>query len=271
MTILKIRSLLSLVAEHDDVEAIGWCGSLPEQLLPGESDVDIFLLCRHIPPADTRAELYRAGGLEFGAERLNVCEGGFWGTGDLFLLDGVDVMLMYFQTSEVEEYLNEVLAGRHLDSVHGCYPAGRCATYLQMTVISDKLGRLAAIKEKLAVYPEELSRRLTEHHLHRAVDDEDFGRVRSRKDVLFYHQVLEQALDHFLQALFALNRAYFPSRKRSQQYTQTFSLAPADCYQRLLRVIQGSTHPETIEESVEEWYRLVGELRQLARGSLRTE
>lgn len=271
MTIAKIKRLLSLVVEHDEVEAIGWCGSLPPQLLPGESDVDIFLLCRRIPPADARAELYRASGLEFGAERLNVCNGGFWGTGDVFLLDGVDVMLMYFLTSEVDEYLDEVLAGRHLDSVHGCYPVGRCATYLQMTVISDKLERLSAIKKKLAVYPDELARRLTAHHLRRALDDEDLGRVRLRKDVLFFHQVLEQALDHFLQALFAQNRTYFPSRKRSLQYLQAFDQAPANCYQRLLSVIQGSTRPETVEASVAEWYRLVSELQQIAESSLRSE
>ncbi len=43
-------------------------------------------------------------------------------------------------------------------------------------------------------------------------------RVVLRKEVLFYHQVLENSLDHLLQALYALNHMYFPRRKRIEEY-----------------------------------------------------
>jgi hypothetical protein len=173
---------------------------------------------------------------------MNVCEGGDWGTGDIFIIDGVETMLMYFRTDETLEYINDVLEGKHLDSVKRFYPIGRCATLKDINVIYDESGALCAIKEKLLVYPDKLKEKMINFHLGRTKDEEGFGRSLLRKDVLFYHQVLEHAIDHYLQMLFAVNKTYFPSRKRTKQYIDSFELKPKDCYKRLLEVIRlGST------------------------------
>lgn len=49
---------------------------------------------------------------------------------------------------------------------------------------------------------------------------DNLSRLVLRKEVLFYHQVLEKSLDHLLQALYALNCTYFPSWKRKEEYIQ---------------------------------------------------
>ena len=51
-------------------------------------------------------------------------------------------------------------------------------------------------------------------------------------------QVLENSLDHLLQALYALNHTYFPSRKRIEVYIQMFENKPGNCYDRLLRILE---------------------------------
>ena len=76
---------------------------------------------------------------------------------------------------------------------------------------------------------------------------------------------MEEALDHLLQALFALNNTYFPSRKRMQQYIEKFEIKPQDCYSRLLAIVEESVHEETIEQSVMHLRQLTEEVKSLSR------
>lgn len=80
---------------------------------------------------------------------------------------------------------------------------------------------------------------------------------------MFYHQVSENALDHFLQALFAVNDTYFPSRKRSEQYIKAFKNKPNDCYERICNIIKNSVSSQTIEESINELRSITKELIQI--------
>lgn len=93
------------------------------------------------------------------------------------------------------------------------------------------------------------------------LDEEDLGRTLLRKEVLFYHQVLEESLDHLLQALFAMNDTYFPSRKRMQQYLEKFTNKPENCYARLSQMIEDGAKEETIEKSIAELRSLVEDMK----------
>jgi hypothetical protein len=115
----------------------------------------------------------------------------------------------------------------------------------------------------LADYPEELQLKVAGYHL-RALDDmEDLERAVARKDVFFFHFAMDLALDHFLQAIFALNKEYFPSRKRSEIYLQSFKVKPADCEQRLHQIITLGGSAETMEQSYKLWNDIVCDLMQL--------
>ena len=74
---------------------------------------------------------------------------------------------------------------------------------------------------------------------------------------------LEEFLDHFLQALYAKNDCYFPSRKRTEKAIAEFKKKPADCYERLLKIVQLASKEETIEASVTELRKLGNELKEI--------
>jgi hypothetical protein len=82
--------------------------------------------------------------------------------------------------------------------------------------------------------------------------------------VFFFHFALDLALDHFLQALFALNREYFPSRKRSEMYLHGFSIKPSECEKRLRQVVALGADPKQLERSYEIWNRLIHDVNMLA-------
>jgi hypothetical protein len=257
----KITKLLDEVSSIKEIRAIGQTGDINIVPKAGESDIDIFLLGDKIPSYEYRKAVYDKNSTLFEKCIMNVCEGGDWGTGDIFIIDGVEAMLMYFSTDETLKYVNDILEGKHLDSIKGFYPVGRCATLKNINVIYDELGILGSLKEKLLIYPDELKKELVGFHLSRTKDEEGFGRALLRKDVLFYHQVLEVSIDHYLQALYAVNKTYFPSRKRTKQYIDSFEIKPENCYERLLEVIKFGSSPDSIEKSYSEWCRLVSDLK----------
>ncbi|MDD7643442.1 MAG: hypothetical protein PUK75_13425 [bacterium] len=82
-------------------------------------------------------------------------------------------------------------------------------------------------------------------------------------EVLFYHQVVEEFLDHFLQALYAKNRRYLPSRKRTDSAIAAFELKPQNCYERLLQIVRLGSNENTIDDSIEELRKLCKELKEL--------
>jgi len=107
---------------------------------------------------------------------------------------------------------------------------------------------------------------LIKYHLEKLKDREDLERAAGRKDVLFYHFAFEIAMDHFLQALFAINRTFFPSRKRTHEYIVRFDRKPANCYERLLEAIRTGAGPDGLAEAYAVWDGLVLDLLSLAEG-----
>lgn len=256
----KVNRLLGEVSSIPEVKAIGQTGNINIEPKAGESDIDIFVLCDRIPDFNCRKNAYDKNSILFSECRMNVCEGGVWGTGDIFTVDGVETMLMYFTINETLDYIDDILSGKYPDKIDGFYPVGRCSTFLNINILHDENGILALLKEKLKQYPVSLKDKMVEYHLGKCIDKEDFNRAVRRKDVLFYHMVLENSLDHYLQTLFAVNDTFFPSRKRMKQYLDSFDTVPANCYDRLLKVIRLGSSPEGIGESFYEWSALVAEL-----------
>lgn len=259
----KIQRLLDNVANLEVIRAIGQTGDINLIPKPGEGDIDIFVFGDKVPAYEERKVVYDNNSSLFEECYMNVCEGGVWGTGDVFIIDGVETMLMYFSTNETLKYINEILDGKHLNRDDGFYPIGRCATLKTINVIYDEVKTLEGIKEKLSTYPDKLRKEMINFHIGRINNEEDFGRALLRKDVLFYHQVFEDSLDHYLQGLYAVNKTYYPSRKRTKQYIDSFQIKPENCYERLLKVIRLGGAPEDIEKSYSEWCELVNDLKDI--------
>lgn len=88
-----------------------------------------------------------------------------------------------------------------------------------------------------------------ENEISQVLDEEDLGRANLHHEVLFFHQVLENALDHLLQALYAVNYCYFPSRKRTMTAIDTFKLKLDSCNNRLRKMVLNGATEETIIRS----------------------
>lgn len=246
------------------VQSIGRSGGRPLPASPADGDIDVFLYCDAVPSRQERAKALVELAGELDDVSVGVFSGGHWGDGDFVRIHGIETWLMYFTMAEAAAEVEDVLNGKHPDKTDGnYYPTGRCAMYLRMDLLCDRTGFLKALRNRLSMYPESLSQGITTYHMGALGDAEDLERAFARKDVLFYHFALDIALDHFLQALFAMNRVFFPSRKRSMEFIQAFSVKPENCEERLLEVLRLGGVPDGIGLSYQMWQALVQGLKEL--------
>lgn len=256
--------LVSEISKIPEVQSMGISRSKLPLPKAGEGDIDLFIYCSMIPELDKRREVMAQLESLLGKPEINALHGGHWGEGDFALINGVDTWMMYFTLDETMDELESILRGEQPDKLDNYYyPLGRCSMFARMDILYDRDGFLKTVKERLKVYPDKLAEILIKHHLEELEDTEDLERAASRKDVLFYHFALDIAVDHFLQALFALNRVYFPSRKRSLEFIETFEIRPVNCGERLLEVISLGGSQESIGRSHKAWSILVNELRKI--------
>lgn len=258
------HALIERIAIIPDVQSIGRSGGRALPASPADGDIDVFIYCGAIPQEEARRAALNAMGAALADVKIGAFAGGRWGTGDFAAIGGIETWLMYMTTPEATAEVDSILAGRELDKQnYYFYPTGRLGMLLGMEILCDKTGYLQAIKERLAVYPEELSKKLTEYHLGKLADTEDIERAVARRDVLFYHFALDLALDHFLQTLFAMNRVYFPSRKRSLEYIAKFQIKPENCEARLLEAVRLGGMAEEMGQSYLRFKELVGGIQAL--------
>lgn len=256
--------LINTVRDINGVLSIGKSGgeNIPAQ---NESDIDIFIFCSQIPDAKTRKESLSKLDSAISNMKISETGGTFWGVCDFITLNDTEICLMYFTISDMDNEIESVLNGSRLERENEYfYPTGRCATFLSMYILYDKNGYITSVKEKLSEYPASLSEKLYNYHIGKMNNEEDFERAVTRQEVVFYHSVLENSIDHFLQALFALNKCFLPSRKRTLQFIECFRYKPLNCSERLLKVIEFGSSAKTLAQSYDIWFALCKEFSNMA-------
>ena len=257
-----VKKLINALAHHHSIRAVGMSGGERPFPEPGEGDIDLFVYCTEIPAGIERQEMLMSLREEVEQFEIGQFESGHWGQGDCLSIAGVETWLLYFTVAEARLELEAILSGNYLGRLDSYYyPMGRCAMWKTMRALYDPDGVLQSFRQRLAEYPQALAQAVIDHHLKALEDAEDLERAVRRKDVFFFHFALDLALDHFLQALFARNREYFPSRKRSENYLQNFKIKPAECEQRLHQVFALGGRAETLEQSYEVWNCLIHDLK----------
>ena len=257
------EKLVSAISQSQKVIGIGQTGDLNPKLVPGFSDIDLFVLCVSIPTKEERLEIYKMLEGDYSTLTMEVCSGGLWGHGDIFTSNDIEVMPMYFLIEEMEKYIDDTLNGYHIQKAGRFYPTGRLASVDTIHVLYEVGMAWTKLIKKVKEYPAPLFDKLYEYHISRVLDEEDLGRAVLRKEVLFYHQVLEESIDHLLQALYAVNHKYFPSRKRTQLSIDSMETKPYDCYNRLIKIIINGSKSETMEESVGDLSNITAELIEI--------
>lgn len=260
---VAFSGLIKVVSLLPEVLSIGQSGN-GELPVKDERDVDVFVFCSRVPDETIRAETLAVLGPELEQMEIGAIHSPHWGEGDCLTLLGMEVWLMYFDAEAQRKYALAVLEGRHPDKVDNYfYPTGRLSTIAGMKPLMDRNGWLASMKSLVKTYPDSLSSTLAARHLEALRDTEDLERAVGRGDALFYHFALDLALDHFLQALFALNHTYFPSRKRSLAIAAGFQKKPDRLDERLHMVLLQGGNPAQLRRSFEDWMALAGDLERL--------
>lgn len=254
--------LVTMLSINDDILGIGQTGDINAPLIPWKSDIDLFVICNSVPNRQERLSRYQQLISDCDSLEMEVCGGGVWGYGDIFVCDNIEVMPMYFTRVEMEGYLHEVLDGQHLEKEGRFYPIGRLASIESLHVLYEKNAVWTTIIDMVKAHPQELFRRWYVSESSQMIDEEDLGRAELRHEVLFYHQVIENFLDHFLQALYAKNNCYFPSRKRTEAAIASFSSKPENCLTRLMRIVELGAKSDTIDQSIAELRAIAAELDQ---------
>lgn len=262
-----LDSLIGSINTMKEVQSIGISGSKTPLPKAGEGDIDVFIYCDVIPKFEKRQDIVNQLGDLLQEGKINVFEGGHWGNGDFVLINGVETWLMYFTINESLNDIESILNGDYPDKLDNYYyPIGRCAMLKDINVLNDKNGFLYSLKKRLSEYPDKLAKVLIQYHLDELGDLEDLERAVTRKDVLFYHFAIDIAIDHFLQALFAINKTYFPSRKRTINFIKNFNIKPERCDKILLDVVRLGACSESINRSYELWSNMVDEMRKIYKG-----
>lgn len=262
-----LSKLINTIVSNEAIRAVGASGGDRPYPEPGEGDIDLFIYCTEIPVRSQRLELLMSLGDEIGQVEIGRLESGHFGQGDCVMAAGVETWLLYFTLTDARVELEAILDGQYLGRLDSYYyPMGRLAMWKTMRVLYDPDGFLQSFKYRLNEYPQKLASAVVSHHLEALADVEDLERAVGRKDVLFFHFALDLTLDHFLQAVFALNREYFPSRKRSELYLQGFKVKPLKCEERLRQVLALGGNAETLDESYKIWNSLVRDLEGLCNG-----
>ncbi len=259
----EFDTLLQTIKQLPTLRAIGKTGGkeLPND---GYSDIDLFLFCEKIPALEVRAVHYSLFPRGVNVAEFGSSEHPHWGLVDSVLIGEQEVYLMYFTQSAFTASIDAILRGERTEREENYfYPTGRLASILGMHAFYDPEEYLAEIETRISVYPDALRTAILSRCLPKIDDEEDFMRAIRRKDVLFYHSTLDLALDHFLQALFALNRVYFPSRKRSLEFIREFAIKPENCETKLERVVALGASADTLMASYETWQSLCRELENL--------
>ncbi|BBF41938.1 hypothetical protein lbkm_0618 [Lachnospiraceae bacterium KM106-2] len=265
MSVLALKDeLVTILASCDKMKGIGQTGSLDARLVPGKSDIDLFVLCSEIPTQEERQACYAMLQSADFTVQMELCNGGQWGYGDVIVTEGIAIMPMYFTITEMQEYLEEVLECKHLEKDGRFYPVGRLASVSTINVLYEENDTWTILKNMVNRKSRSFFQTWFENEMRQALDEEDLGRAELRKEVLFFHQVLENALDHLLQALYAMNECYFPSRKRTKLAIDTFDIKPDQCYKRLMKMILNGASEDTMDKAIEDLHNMTQEIYDLA-------
>lgn len=256
----SFQSLVGALSRLDCVRAIGKTGgaALPTD---GFSDIDLFVFCEWLPTREERTAVYIALSGSCSVAKFGETEHPHWGLVDSLLFGEQEVYPMFFSKDAFADSIRSILRGERIErEANYFYPTGRCASILGMHTLFDPDAFLAKLKQVCEQYPYSLRSAILNAMLPKLDDEEDFQRAIRRGDVLFFHSTLDLALDAFLQALFALNSVFFPSRKRSLEKVTSFRIKPRDCEERLLRVVEMSSKPNTLSDAHDVWQQLCAEL-----------
>jgi hypothetical protein len=251
--------------------AIG--GSHAKAAADSLSDIDIYLFADRVLPSAQRAELVvHALGGEARPES--------WGTDDPFVQGGTDFwhdgqrVECWLRSSREMERTLRACAGGEIRreyvvwTVMGFLSYTALADVHSMRIVDDPRGMLAGWRQGVATYPEPLRDRILARFMAEAAfwpENFHYRTAVERGDVIYTSAIVQQVLQALIQAVFALNRVYFPGEKRLANAMKKLPSQPRDFARRVQAlVIPAGADEAALQRQRRELAELVAEMRELA-------
>jgi predicted nucleotidyltransferase len=269
-----VDSLARRLAEVPGVAAVVLGGSFARGVATAGSDVDLGVLYRRSAPfAIERVRALAADVHDF--PDPVVTGFGVWGPwvngGAWLTVGGQRADFLYREVEQLERVIADAHAGK-FELHHGQQPpfGYLSSTYLGdldvCVPLADPSGLVAALKRRVAAYPEALRRALVQSYLWASEFTlESFApKFAQRGDVLGTAGCLARVAHQLELVLFALNRRHLLSDKTALAEIASFAEAPRDFGARVTRALArvGET-PAELASSVERLAELTAETLRL--------
>ena len=256
----RFGSAVEAVAGIAGVVAVSLGGSLASGLADEASDIDMHVYFR-APLADTAERHARiAAAADPGTP---VREVGDWGLEDHFYVGGRLAELIYVHLDDMRALVERAYGEGIGDEG---FATAQLAFVAEGRPLHDREGALAALRARLAVYPEATRSRLLGSHprLLRSYLGQ-LRKAQSRGDLLFAQHRRYTLQMVFFNMLFALNRRYHPGEKRLLVHGERCPLRPARLAERWERIARLPADDTAVADLLQE---LVDDLCRLADEAL---
>src|SRR5262245_55438494 len=203
-------------------------GSTGDRVADIRSDIDMSVVFEQLPGESELAAACRsAGGGAWTWQSGNLHEEGLAVS---FLLDGVEVQVVYTDPRILQADLDELLVEHKADTLNHKIAEGLLKA---QPLIAPE--RVAAWRAQVAAFPPALGDAMMRHYLTEPTPWRWFGLLLHRDAQLWSRQLLVEAAYRLFGLLAGLNRCYFTTFqfKRVSRFAQRLSIAPPDLAERV--------------------------------------
>jgi predicted nucleotidyltransferase len=254
--------------------AVALGGSIARGTGDALSDVDVYLFADAVLPGEARSEIVRE---TLGEDARAVS----WGRDEELVEGGTD---FWHRGRKVECWLRSVASvERAIDAavrgevrrdyvfwtVMGFFGHTVLADVRAMRIVEDADGVLARWKARMAEYPEALRLEIVGRYLPEAkfwLENFHYRTAVQRRDVIYTSGIVQQTVHALIQAVFAINREYFPGEKRLGELMRKLPALPPRFVERVEALLHpgGEASVERLEAQRLELAALVAEVERLA-------
>jgi predicted nucleotidyltransferase len=251
------RRIAAAHVEETEPRAALLVGSAARGVADRYSDLDLILYYDELPSDEAIGRVReRLGGRDVRVIHARSDEG----YAESFRLGGAECQLGFTPIPAWETELDRIFAGEDLES-----PLPKVLDALLAGIPLHGAETIERWRDRARAYPDELRRRVVEHHWRFFPLWYFEDRVAARDAVLWRQQILVDAAFDLLAVLAALNRLWFSSfeLKRMRALTDRMRIAPPNLAERVERLFE--VEPRAAGEELE---ALVRETRELVAAEL---
>jgi len=217
-----------------ETRAICFYGSLGGETVDKHSDVDLLCFCKKFPPRKVRDAFLK----KMGTKRYSL-RGKF----DAFVLNGVEFAILYVPVDVAEKTLKMFLKEKH-----GGFEGSIETTLIKMKIVYDPKGVVRKWKGKVKKYPRWLKRRNFNSLSAARRMLETIPTSIERNNKIFIDFSVVWCLEKLINAIYALNDAYYSTPKWFQSDLKKFKLKPKNCKKRFDKINELNNNKEILKK-----------------------